>query len=74
MGEQFILFEAFLERANRVIKDVNDVQDEEKKRGLVKWAPCVGICRRMTEFLDLNYDGDSFQDFIGCPLWKKSLN
>jgi hypothetical protein len=33
-------FEAFLEPANRVIKDVNAVQEEEKKRGLVKWAPC----------------------------------
>jgi len=33
-------FEAFLEPAYRVIKDVDDVVEDTRKRGLAKWAPC----------------------------------
>jgi hypothetical protein len=33
-------FEAFLESAYHVIKDVDAKQEEKKKRGLAKWAPC----------------------------------
>jgi hypothetical protein len=33
-------FEAFLEPAYRVIRDVDAAQEEERKRGLAKWAPC----------------------------------
>ena len=58
-------FEAFLEPAYRVIKDVDAAQEDERKRGL------VGTCRRLLEYLRPNCDGDSFRDFIDCPLWKK---
>jgi hypothetical protein len=64
-------FEAFLEPANRVIKDVNAIQEEDKKRGLAEWTPCwhlpkdAGMPKSQSRWR-------LFSRF-GSPLGKKSL-